>query len=169
MDITDRKRVEGAINEAKVAAEAASEAKSRFLANISHELRTPMNAILGMVDLALPRQADPIAKDFLQTARESADLLLVLLNDLLDSAKIEAGKVELELAPFSLHRLLDQIAQGALGAGKRKGDLLLMSRFARSAGRPGWRPSAPSASPSQSGRKRRQVHRARRGRGECSS
>ena len=70
-----------------------------------------MNAILGMVDLALPKQVDPTAKDFLKTARESADLLLALLNDLLDSAKIESGKLELESAPFSLRRVLDQITQ----------------------------------------------------------
>lgn len=99
------------LRQAKAAAEAANEAKGRFLANISHELRTPMNAILGMVDLALPKQADSTAKDFLQTARESADLLLTLLNDLLDSAKIEAGKLELELAPFSLRRVLNQTSQ----------------------------------------------------------
>ena len=111
LDITDRKRAEEAILEAKTAAEAANVAKSQFLANISHELRTPMNAILGMVDLALPKQTDPSATDFLRTARDSADLLLVLLNDLLDSAKIEAGKLELESAPFSLHRILDQTVQ----------------------------------------------------------
>ena len=70
-----------------------------------------MNAILGMVDLALPRQVDPVAKDFLQTASESANLLLVLLNDLLDSAKIESGKLELESAPFSIRRVLGQMAQ----------------------------------------------------------
>ena len=93
------------------AAEAANEAKGRFLANISHELRTPMNAILGMVDLALPKQVDPASTDFLQTARASADLLLTLLNDLLDSAKIEAGRLELESAPFSLRHVLDQTAQ----------------------------------------------------------
>ena len=97
--------------QARQAAEAANIAKSQFLANISHELRTPMNAILGMVDLALPKQVDPAATDFLKTARDSADLLLALLNDLLDSAKIEAGKLEIESAPFSLHRILDQTAQ----------------------------------------------------------
>jgi PAS domain S-box-containing protein len=93
------------------AAEAASEAKGQFLANISHELRTPMNAILGMVDLALPKQTDPTAREFLQTARNSADLLLALLNDLLDSAKIESGKLELESAPFSLRHVVDQTTQ----------------------------------------------------------
>ncbi len=131
-DITDRKRIEQErerlaqgltqkvmelenaqqeLLRAKVAAEAANEAKSRFLANISHELRTPMNAILGMVDLALPKQVDPTAADFLKTAKESADLLLVLLNDLLDCAKIESGKLELEAAPFSLRDVLDQVTR----------------------------------------------------------
>ena len=90
-------------------AEAANKAKSQFLANMSHELRTPMNAILGMIDVALPKATDPTVKDCLQTARGSADVLLTLLNDLLDSARIESGKLELELAPFSLRQVLDQI------------------------------------------------------------
>ena len=88
------------------AAEAANAAKSQFLANMSHELRTPMNAILGMIDVALPKAIDPTVQDCLQTAKGSADLLLTLLNDLLDSAKIESGKLELESAPFSLRRML---------------------------------------------------------------
>ena len=78
---------------------------------MSHELRTPMNAILGMIDLALPKVPDPAVRDCLQTAKESADLLLMLLNGLLDSAKIESGKLELESAPFSLPRMLDQITR----------------------------------------------------------
>ena len=94
--------------EARIAAEAATVAKSQFLANMSHELRTPMNAILGMIKLALPRTTEPMAQECLQTAKGSADLLLTLLNDLLDSAKIESGKLELESAPFSLRRVLDQ-------------------------------------------------------------
>jgi signal transduction histidine kinase/CheY-like chemotaxis protein/HPt (histidine-containing phosphotransfer) domain-containing protein len=98
---------------AKAAAEAANRAKSEFLANISHELRTPMNAILNMVDLALPKQGDPTAADFLRTAKESADLLLALLNDLLDTAKIESGKLEIESAPFNLRRVIGQ-AEGIL-------------------------------------------------------
>jgi PAS domain S-box-containing protein len=93
------------------AAAAANEAKGRFLANMSHELRTPMNAILGMIDVATQKAAHPIAKDCLQTAKEAGDLLLSLLNDLLDSSKIEAGKLELESAPFSLRHMLDQITR----------------------------------------------------------
>ena len=89
-------------------AEAANQAKGQFLANMSHELRTPMNAILGMIDVALPKAASPIVQDCLQTAKESADLLLTLLNDLLDSAKVESGKLNLESAPFNLRQMLDQ-------------------------------------------------------------
>ena len=110
-DVSNRKRAEEALVQAKAAAEAASVAKSQFLANMSHELRTPMNAILGMIDVALPKATDPTVQDCLQTARGSADLLLTLLNDLLDSAKIESGKLELESAPFSLRRMLDQITR----------------------------------------------------------
>lgn len=111
LDITDRKRAEESLAAAKAAAEAANAAKSQFLANVSHELRTPMNAILGMIDVALPKAVDPTIRDCLQTAKESADLLLTLLNDLLDSAKIESGKLQLESAPFSLRRMLDRTAR----------------------------------------------------------
>ena len=110
-DFTEKKRAEEELELARTAAENANWAKSRFLANVSHELRTLMNAILGLIELALPKQADPTAADFLKTAKDSADLLLSLLNDLLDSAKIEAGKLELESVPFSLRRVLDQTAQ----------------------------------------------------------
>ncbi len=93
------------------AAQAANQAKSQFLANMSHELRTPMNAILGMIDVALPKSADPIVQDCLQTVKGSAGLLLALLDDLLDTARIESGKLQLESAPFSLRQMLDQVAR----------------------------------------------------------
>ncbi len=73
---------------------------------MSHELRTPMNAVLGMIGVVLPRAVDPVVRDCLQTAKESAELLLTILNDLLDSARIEAGKLALEAAPFSLRQML---------------------------------------------------------------
>ena len=110
-DITELMRAEHELRLAKSAAETANAAKSQFLANMSHELRTPMNAILGMIDVALPKAHDATIRDCLQTAEQSADLLLTLLNDLLDSAKIDAGKMELEAAPFSLRRMLDQITR----------------------------------------------------------
>ena len=102
---------EARLREAKDAAEEANRAKGGFLANISHELRTPMNAILGMIDVALPKAGDATVKDCLETAKGSADLLLTLLDDLLDSSKIEAGKLELESTPFSLRHTLDQVTR----------------------------------------------------------
>ena len=90
-DITAKKQADEALAAAKTAAEAANVAKSKFLATMSHELRTPMNAILGMTDLALGEQLPPTVRDYLQTAKESADLLLELLNEILDFSRIEAG------------------------------------------------------------------------------
>ena len=150
------------VRQARQAAEAANVAKSQFLANMSHELRTPMNAILGMIDVALPKATDPTVQDCLQTAKGSADLLLTLLNDLLDSAKIESGKLELESAPFSLRRMLDQITRVLSVRASEKGLVLLLPHARRNAGCGGGRPDAIAASPAQSGRERHQVHRARR-------
>jgi PAS domain S-box-containing protein len=118
LDITDRKRAEESIRvltqlaEQKAAqAQAANEAKSRFVANVSHELRTPMNAILGMIDLALRKNLDATTRDYLSTARDSADVLLSLLNDLLDSAKIESGNLQLEATPLRLRAMLRQVTR----------------------------------------------------------
>jgi signal transduction histidine kinase/DNA-binding response OmpR family regulator len=97
-----------AADQARMAADAANEAKSRFLANISHELRTPMGAILGMTELALEEQLSATVRDYLATTKESAEGLLELLNELLDFSRMEAGKFELDLAPFGLRGLLDQ-------------------------------------------------------------
>ncbi len=111
LDITQRKELEYELRRAKEIAEAANATKSRFLANMSHELRTPMNAILGLIDVALPKAVHPTVQDCLRTTKESANLLLTLLNDLLDSAKIESGKLELESAPFSLRQMMEQITR----------------------------------------------------------
>ena len=95
--------------ESRKAAEAASIAKSQFLANMSHELRTPMNAILGMTDLALAEELPAKVYDYLQTARDSADVLLNILNEILDLSRIEAGRLELESTTFSLHKTVEQV------------------------------------------------------------
>ena len=124
----ERKRLEESLRQLRDLAErraaeaqAASTAKTQFLANVSHELRTPMNVILGMIKLALRQGLNSTTKDYLDTARESADTLLALLNDLLDSAKIESGKLELEAAPFRLRRILEQITRGLFVRASEKG------------------------------------------------
>ncbi len=97
------------------------EARSQFLANVSHELRTPMNAILGMIDVSLHNELNSTVRDCLNTARESADLLLGLLNNLLDSAKIQSGHLELETVPMSVCQVLDQAARILAVRAREKG------------------------------------------------
>lgn len=91
---------------ARLAAEKASRAKSEFLANISHELRTPMNAIIGMTHLALDEPLSPVVRDYLETSVVAANNLLELLNEILDFSRIEAGKFALDVSSFSLVALL---------------------------------------------------------------
>ncbi len=106
-DITVRRRRERDLEQARDAAESANRAKSEFLANISHELRTPMNAIIGMTDLALREDLTPDVHDCLLTAKDSADTLLFLLNDILDFSRMEAGRFELEPIDFNIRSMLN--------------------------------------------------------------
>ncbi|HEY8508098.1 MAG TPA: response regulator [Steroidobacteraceae bacterium] len=91
-------------------AQAAAKAKAEFLANMSHEIRTPMNGVIGMLDLLNSENLDLHARSMLETARNSADALLTLINDVLDFSKIEAGKLTLETIDVELRSLAEEVA-----------------------------------------------------------
>ncbi|MFC1747558.1 PAS domain S-box protein [Pseudomonadota bacterium] len=109
-DITEVKEAESVLNEAKQSAESSSLAKSEFLANMSHEIRTPMNAIIGLTQLILGTKLSTVQKDYLTKIQGSSKSLLRILNDILDYSKIEAGRLELEHAQFSLDDILEQLS-----------------------------------------------------------
>jgi len=112
-DVTDRKRFEKALREKNIELEKASLAKDSFLASMSHELRTPLNAIIGFTGTMLMRLPGPITPDQekqLNTVRNSANHLLSLINDLLDLAKIESGKVELNFEEIVCQSMIEEVA-----------------------------------------------------------
>lgn len=109
MDISDRKKMESEMVEAKNKAEKAAETRAAFLANMSHEIRTPMNAIIGFSDILLDTALNSSQHKHLNTINQSAKSLLHILNDLLDSAKLEKGKFLLEFRDFSLVEEIDAV------------------------------------------------------------
>lgn len=105
-DITDRSRYQSELIEARKKAEMAEKLQEQFLATMSHEIRTPINGIVGMTNLLSSTSLNKNQQEFLQTIRESSDILLMLINDILDVSKIKAGMLNLEKIPFELREIL---------------------------------------------------------------
>lgn len=125
-DITQQKEAEHNLIAAKEAAEAANVAKNNFLANISHELRTPMNAIIGISELSLRSEQDPERKRNMEVLYKASSSLLTLLNDLLDFSAIESNALSLKFAPFSVTDMMRNVRDLMRGeASKRKLDFIV--------------------------------------------
>lgn len=132
-DVTEQRRMVTEINRARASAESANQAKSAFLASISHELRTPLNGIIGLGQLALKGTLEDDQRDYVRKIVSSGQTLLQILNDLLDTAKLESGQMQFENRPFSLAELFTELSPLAEQARIEKN---LSVRFAIDAGVP---------------------------------
>ena len=128
-DISELKKTEESLREAKLAAEQAMRTRSQFLANMSHEIRTPMNGVLGMADVLAGTPLAAEQREYLDIIRNSGESLLKIVNDILDFSKIEAGKVELEWIAFDLHSRVASLMQ-LFSASAREKNLTLETYYA---------------------------------------
>lgn len=120
-DISARKQIEAALDDARRAADTANEAKTQFLATMSHEIRTPLYGVLGTLELLSRTVLDAQQRDYLRAIEGSSSTLLQLICDVLDVSKIEAGQLALELSEFSAPDLVREVVQGYSAAARSKG------------------------------------------------
>jgi PAS domain S-box-containing protein len=125
VDVTEQRRADLALRRAKEAAEAALLAKSAFLANISHDIRTPMNGVIAFTDLLLGTELSAEQRDYLEVMKSSSEYLMLLLNDVLDFSKIEARQVHVESIRFHLRETLDEVMK-SLGPAIKEKNLTLV-------------------------------------------
>ena len=128
-DITDQKKREALLDDAKMRAELADRAKSEFLANMSHEIRTPMNGVLGMAELLAKTELNSKQKTFTNIIVKSGNALLTIINDILDFSKIDAGQLVLDPAPFNLAEAIEDVA-ALVSVRAREKDIELAVRIA---------------------------------------
>ncbi|NUN64168.1 response regulator [Pseudanabaena biceps] len=107
-DISDRKNMEAKLAEARIAEEA-NQAKSRFLAVMSHEIRTPMNAVIGMTEILQTTSLTPQQQDYVATIKNSGEILLSIINNVLDLSKIESGAMQIDASPFALSQCIEEV------------------------------------------------------------
>ncbi len=110
VDVTELKKIQTALSEAKVAAEDATKTKAEFLANMSHEIRTPMNAVIGLAHLCLKTDLSAKQRDYVGKIHNAGTSLLSIINDILDFSKIEAGKLDIENVTFEIDSVMNNIS-----------------------------------------------------------